>query len=65
MVHRRLHPLPATWFKTPPFLDTEGDYKARSPITYINNVKTPLMLVLGEDDTRTRRARAASRCFAR
>ena len=43
----------ATWFKTPPFLDTEGDYKARSPITYINNVKTPLMLVLGEDDTRT------------
>ena len=42
-----------TWFKTPPFLDAEGDYKARSPITYINNVKTPLMLVLGEDDTRT------------
>ncbi len=41
------------WFKTPPFKDEEGDYKARSPITYINNVKTPLMLVLGEDDTRT------------
>ncbi len=41
------------WFKTPPFNDEEGDYKARSPITYINNVKTPLMLVLGEDDTRT------------
>jgi dipeptidyl aminopeptidase/acylaminoacyl peptidase len=41
------------WFKTPPFEDKEGDYKARSPITYINNVKTPLMLVLGEDDTRT------------
>ena len=41
------------WFKTPPFLDAEGDYKARSPITSINNVKTPLMLVLGEDDTRT------------
>jgi len=41
------------WFKTPPFRDEEGDYKARSPITYINNVKTPLMLVLGEDDTRT------------
>ena len=41
------------WFKTPPFLDKEGDYRARSPITYINNVKTPLMLVLGEDDTRT------------
>ncbi|MDQ3198817.1 MAG: S9 family peptidase [Verrucomicrobiota bacterium] len=41
------------WFKTPPFKDEEGDYKARSPITYINNVKTPLMLVVGEDDTRT------------
>ena len=41
------------WFKTPPFRDEEGNYKERSPITYINNVKTPLMLVLGEDDTRT------------
>ena len=41
------------WFKTPPFKDAEGDFKARSPITYINNVKTPLMLVLGEEDTRT------------
>ncbi len=40
------------WFKAPPFED-EADFKARSPITYINNVKTPLMLVLGEDDTRT------------
>ncbi|MEP7248593.1 MAG: S9 family peptidase [Spartobacteria bacterium] len=42
-----------SWFKTPPFKDEEGDYKARSPLTYINNVKTPLMLVLGEEDTRT------------
>ena len=41
------------WFKTAPFNDTEGDYKARSPLTYINNVKTPLMLVLGEEDSRT------------
>ncbi len=41
------------WFKTPPFKDEEGDYKARSPLTYINNVKTPLMLILGEEDTRT------------
>jgi len=41
------------WFRTPPFQDEQGDYKARSPITYINNVKTPLMLVLGEDDSRT------------
>jgi dipeptidyl aminopeptidase/acylaminoacyl peptidase len=41
-----------TWFHKPPFEDPE-DYKARSPITYINNVKTPLMLILGEADYRT------------
>jgi dipeptidyl aminopeptidase/acylaminoacyl peptidase len=41
-----------SWFKQPPFLDPE-DYKQRSPITYIQNVKTPLMLVLGEADYRT------------
>jgi dipeptidyl aminopeptidase/acylaminoacyl peptidase len=41
-----------TWFRKPPFEDPE-DYKARSPITYINNVKTPLMLILGEADWRT------------
>ena len=42
-----------SWFKTAPFNDAEGDFKARSPLTYVNNVKTPLMLVLGEEDTRT------------
>ncbi len=42
----------SSWFKAPPFLDPE-DYKQRSPITYIQNVKTPLMLVLGEADYRT------------
>jgi dipeptidyl aminopeptidase/acylaminoacyl peptidase len=41
-----------SWFKKPPFEDPE-EYKARSPITYINNVKTPLMLILGEADYRT------------
>jgi dipeptidyl aminopeptidase/acylaminoacyl peptidase len=41
-----------SWFKGPPFEEQE-DFKARSPITYIKNVKTPLMLVLGETDTRT------------
>jgi dipeptidyl aminopeptidase/acylaminoacyl peptidase len=41
-----------SWFRAPPFLDPE-DFKARSPITYINNVKTPTMFVLGETDTRT------------
>ena len=41
-----------TWFKAPPFEDPE-DYRARSPITYINKVQTPLMLILGETDYRT------------
>ena len=40
------------WFKGPPFRETQ-DFAARSPITYIENVKTPLMLVLGEADYRT------------
>jgi dipeptidyl aminopeptidase/acylaminoacyl peptidase len=39
-------------FKAPPFEDPD-DYKARSPITYINNVKTLLMVILGESDYRT------------
>jgi len=41
-----------SWFKAPPFQDPQ-DYVARSPLTYIQNVKTPLMLVLGEADYRT------------
>jgi dipeptidyl aminopeptidase/acylaminoacyl peptidase len=41
-----------TWFKAPPFEDPQ-DYVNRSPITYIKNVHTPLMLVLGEADYRT------------
>lgn len=41
-----------SWFKAPPFLDAE-DFKARSPITYINEVKTPMMFILGENDSRT------------
>lgn len=40
------------WFKGPPF-EQEEDFKARSPITYIKNVKTPMMFILGESDTRT------------
>jgi dipeptidyl aminopeptidase/acylaminoacyl peptidase len=41
-----------SWFKAPPFEDPQ-DYVNRSPITYIKNVHTPLMLVLGEADWRT------------
>jgi dipeptidyl aminopeptidase/acylaminoacyl peptidase len=40
------------WFKAPPFQDAE-DYKARSPITYIAKVRTPMMFILGEADYRT------------
>jgi len=40
------------WFKGPPF-DEEQDFKARSPITYIKDVKTPMMFILGESDYRT------------
>jgi dipeptidyl aminopeptidase/acylaminoacyl peptidase len=41
-----------SWFKAPPFEDPE-DYVRRSPITYVNKIQTPLMLILGEADWRT------------
>ncbi len=39
------------WFKGAPFEDP--DFRRRSPITYIDKVTTPLMLILGEADWRT------------
>jgi len=41
-----------SWFRKAPWEDP-ADYAARSPITHVGNVKTPLMLVLGDDDLRT------------
>ncbi|HEY8848714.1 MAG TPA: S9 family peptidase, partial [Thermoanaerobaculia bacterium] len=41
-----------TWFRKAPWEDPE-DFRARSPITYIDRVKTPLMLIEGEADYRT------------
>src|SRR5437660_1080455 len=38
-----------TWFRKAPWEDPK-DYAARSPITYIERVKTPLMLILAEAD---------------
>ena len=40
------------WFKAPPFDDPQ-DYIKRSPITYIKNVDTPMMFILGDVDWRT------------
>ncbi len=40
------------WFRGPPFEDPD-EYRARSPISYITSVRTPLMVILGEADYRT------------
>ena len=37
------------WFKTPPFQDPQS-YAARSPITFVEKVHTPIMFIEGEDD---------------
>jgi dipeptidyl aminopeptidase/acylaminoacyl peptidase len=50
------------WFRAPPFEDPD-EYRARSPISYINNVKTPLMLILGEADYRTPPAAGGEQMF--
>jgi dipeptidyl aminopeptidase/acylaminoacyl peptidase len=41
-----------SWFRKAPWEDPE-DFKQRSAITYIDRVKTPLMLIEGEADYRT------------
>ena len=41
-----------TWFRKAPLGGPAG-FAARSPITYVENVTTPLMLILGEADYRT------------
>jgi len=40
------------WFKAPPFEDPD-DYNNRSSITYVKNIHTPVLFVLGESDYRT------------
>jgi dipeptidyl aminopeptidase/acylaminoacyl peptidase len=39
------------WFKKYPFQDPE-EYRKRSPVTYVEKVKTPLMLIEGQSDLR-------------
>jgi dipeptidyl aminopeptidase/acylaminoacyl peptidase len=40
------------WFRNAPFRDPE-EFEKRSPISYVDRVHTPLMLIEGEDDLRT------------
>jgi dipeptidyl aminopeptidase/acylaminoacyl peptidase len=41
-----------SWFRKAPWEDPK-DFAARSPITHVANVTTPLMLILGDEDYRT------------
>jgi dipeptidyl aminopeptidase/acylaminoacyl peptidase len=41
-----------TWFRKAPFEDP-ADFAKRSPITYVANIRTPLMFILGDEDYRT------------
>ena len=52
----------ASWFRGAPW-EEEADFKARSPITYIKNMNTPLMLVEGEADLRTPPADGGEQMF--
>jgi dipeptidyl aminopeptidase/acylaminoacyl peptidase len=54
----------AFWFRGAPW-EQEADFKERSPITYVDKIATPLMLIEGEPTSALRPARAASRCSAR
>jgi dipeptidyl aminopeptidase/acylaminoacyl peptidase len=40
------------WFKAPPFEDPQ-DYHDRSAISFVKNIHTPVLFVLGESDFRT------------
>lgn len=41
-----------SWFRGAPW-EQEADFKERSPITYVDQITTPLMLIEGESDFRT------------
>ena len=41
-----------SWFVKTPFDDPQ-EYALRSPITYVRNIQTPMMFILGDEDWRT------------
>jgi dipeptidyl aminopeptidase/acylaminoacyl peptidase len=51
-----------TWFHGAPWEDPQ-DFARRSPITFVKNVKTPLMLIEGEADYRTPPASGGEQMF--
>jgi dipeptidyl aminopeptidase/acylaminoacyl peptidase len=50
------------WFRGAPW-EQEADFKERSPITYIQNIHTPLMLIEGDSDLRTPPADGGEQMF--
>lgn len=51
-----------SWFRAAPWEDMQ-DFVARSPITYIKNVKTPMMFIEGQADMRTPPADGGEQMF--
>ena len=51
-----------TWFKGAPW-EQADDYRARSPLSYVKDIKTPLMLIEGEADYRTPPATGGEEMF--
>ena len=63
LVHRRLHAVPARPGSAAPPWEDPADFAARSPITHVATVKTPLMLIEGEADYRTPPAAGGEQMF--
>ena len=53
-----------SWFRKNPYQDPE-EFLARSPVRYVDKIKTPILFVEGEEDWRTPLWQGAPRCSAR